>query len=81
MNRLTEIHEILDYLELVYKHPRNVSRKIEKDSSCRTVVITDNIFLVRKWGNEQTDRYTRNLKLFRIGIQTSQEYLQNIWER
>ena len=48
VNELTDRHtEILNYLELVYKHPRNVYRKFEKDSSCRTVVITDNLFYVR----------------------------------
>ena len=53
MNRLTDIQEILNYSELVYKHPQNISRKFEKDSSSRTGVITDNLYLVRQWDNEQ----------------------------
>ena len=75
MIRLTDIKENWDYLELVYKHPRNVSRKFEKDSSSRTGDITDNLFSVRMWGNEKTDRHTRNLKLFEISVQISQECL------
>merc|ERR1711954_478975 len=30
-NRLTDIQEIQNYLELVYKHPRNVSKGFQKD--------------------------------------------------
>ena len=30
-NRLTDIQEIQNYLEIVYQHPRNVSKKIQKD--------------------------------------------------
>ena len=59
MNRLTDIQQILNHLELVYKHPGNVSRKFEKDSLSRTRDITDNLILVRKLGNEQTDRHTK----------------------
>ena len=36
MNRLKNIQEILDYFELVQKHPRIVSQKFEKDSSSTT---------------------------------------------
>ena len=36
MNRLTDIQEIGNYLELVYKHPRNVTKKFQKDISSRT---------------------------------------------
>ena len=39
MNRLTDIQEILNYFELVQKHPRNVSREFEEDSSSRTTDI------------------------------------------
>ena len=81
MNWLTDIQEIWNYLELVYKHPKNVSRKFEKDSSSRTGDITDNLFSVRKWGNEQTNRHTKKLKLFEPNVQTSTECLQKIWER
>ena len=33
---LTDIKEICNYLELVYKHPRNVSKRFQKDISYRT---------------------------------------------
>ena len=81
MNRPTDIHQIWYNLELVYKHLRNVSRKFDKDSSPRTGAITDNLLLVRKWGKEQTDRHKGNLESFTISMQTSQKYLQKIWER
>ena len=29
-----------------------------------TGYITDNLISVRKWGNEQTERHTRNIKFF-----------------
>ena len=64
MNRLADIQEILNYLTWVYKYPRNISRKFEKESSSRIEDITDNLFWVRKGGNEQTDKHTRNLKIF-----------------
>ena len=35
-NRLTDIQEIRKHLEIVYKHIRNVSKKIQKDISSRT---------------------------------------------
>ena len=38
------------------------------------------IISVMKWGNEQTDRNTQNLKLFRTSVQTSQECLKKICE-
>ena len=81
MNRLTDVQEISNYLKLIYKHPQNISRKFEKDSPSRTWDITDNLFEVRKWGNERTERHTRNMKLFGTNVQTPQEYLQKIWER
>ena len=34
--KLTNIQEIQTYLELVYKHPRNVSKRFQKDISSRT---------------------------------------------
>ena len=81
MNRPTDIQEIWNYSELAGKHPRNVSRKFEKDSSSRTGDITDNLILVRIWGNEQSNRHTRNLQLSKTNIQTSPEYFQKIWKR
>ena len=38
-------------------------------------ISTVEIISVMKWGNEQTDRNTLNLKLFRTSVQTSQECL------
>ena len=69
-----------NYLELMCKHCRNVSRKFEKDSSSWSGDIIYTLISVRKWGLEQTDRHTRNLKLFGTSVQTSQECLQKIWE-
>ena len=40
-----------------------------------------NIISVRKWGNEQTDRHTRNMKLFWTSAGTSKECLPKIWKR
>ena len=34
-------------------------------------ISTVEIISVIKWGNEQTDRNTQNLKLFRTSVQTS----------
>ena len=75
MNELTDRQDIWNYLELMYKHPRNISRKAENNSSSRTGDITDNINSVRNWGNEKSDRHTKNLKL---SIQISPEYPQKI---
>ena len=44
-------------------------------------LFTVNIISVRKWGNEQTDRHTRNMKLFWTSAETSKEYLPKIWKR
>ena len=64
MTRLTDIQDIWNYLELMCKRCRNICRKFEKDSWSRTIDITDNLISVRKWGNEQTGRHTKNwLKL------------------
>ena len=75
MNRQSNIKEIWDYLELMYKHPRNVSRKFEKASSSKTGDILDTLISVRMWGHEQTDRQTRYLELFETNVQTSRDDL------
>ena len=80
MYRPTDMQEILNYLDLVYKYTGNISRKFEKGSSSRTGDIIDNLISVRKWGNEQTNRHTRNLKLFGTSVETSHECLPKIWE-
>ena len=36
MNRQTDIQEFQNYLEIVYKHPRNVSKRFQKDIYSRT---------------------------------------------
>ena len=36
------------------------------------------LILIRKKGNGQTDRHTRNVKPFGSNVQTPQEYLQKI---
>ena len=36
MNRLTDIQDIQHYLELEYIHPRNVSKRFQKDILSRT---------------------------------------------
>ena len=57
MNRLTDIQEIWNYLELVDKHPRIVSRKFEKDSSTKigNIQYKPNFSKeVRQWSDWQT---------------------------
>ena len=66
MNRLTDMQNNWNYLELVNKYPKNISRKFENDCSSKTGVITDNPFSARKWGNEQTDRHAIYMKVFEI---------------
>ena len=53
MIRPTDMQEILNHFEVMYKNPRNVYRKFEKDSSSRTGY---NNFSkeVRQWTNWQT---------------------------
>ena len=77
MNRVTDIKEPWNQLELVYKHPRNVSRNLKKIDHLEL----DNIISERLWGNEQTDRHMKNQRLLRTSVQTSRECLQKIWER
>ena len=36
MNRQTDIQEFRNYLEIVYKRPRNASKRFQKDISSRT---------------------------------------------
>ena len=60
MNRLIDIQEIWDYFELMYKNPKISAKKLKKIAHLEL----DNTILVRIWGNEQTDRHTRNRKTF-----------------
>ena len=129
MSRLTDIQEISNHVKVEYKHPRNLSKKIQihidhpeqeislflynfskevskiidwktykkfvticinipvmppenlrKLAHSELEISKDNLISVRKWGNDQTDRHTRNLKLFVTNVHTSQECLQKIWE-
>ena len=77
MNILTDIKETLNFFELVQKHLRNVSRKFENIAHLQLEISKDNLISVRKWGNEHTDRHTRNL-IFLANAETSQEYLPKI---
>ena len=57
MNRLTDIQEIWNYLKLVHKHPRNVSRNFENDSATRTGDLQYYLNFckeVRQWTDGQT---------------------------
>ena len=75
-NIQTDRHtKVLKLPEIMHRHPQNIFRIFEKDSSSRTGYINDNLFSVRKWGNEHTDRHARNMKLFETNIQTSPEYI------
>ena len=72
------IEKILNYLKIVHKQPKNISRKFERDSSTRTGDMTDNLFSVRKGVNEENDRHTRNVKSFKISVPKSQKCRQKI---
>ena len=65
----------------MYKHLKIVSRKFEKESSSRTRDIRDNLISGKNGGNEQTERHTKNLKLFETVVQTSPECTKKILER
>ena len=59
-------------------HIAGISPENLRDSSARTKDITDNLISVRKWGNEQTDRHTKNLILFETSVQNTKECLPKI---
>ena len=67
-------------LKYCTKIPEMSPGNLEKISHPELNISKDNLISVRNWGNEQTDRHTRNLKLFGTNVQTSQECLQKIWE-
>ena len=48
---------------------------LKKIAHLELEISTVNIIIVMKWGNEQTNRQTRNMKLFGINVQTSPDYL------
>ena len=57
------------------------SENLEKISHPELDISKDIGIWVRKWGNEHTDRHTRNMKLFRTSAHMSKECLQKIWKR
>ena len=48
----------------VQKIPEMSPENLKKISHPELDISKDNLISVRNWGNEQTDRHTRNLKLF-----------------
>ena len=48
---------------------------LEKISHPELNISKDNLISVRNWDNEQTDRHTRNLKLFGTCVHKSKENL------
>ena len=53
---------------------------LEKISHPELNISKDNLISVRNWGNEQTERHTRNLKLFGTDEEISKECVQKILE-
>ena len=72
------MQEIFNYLELCTDIPGASPEKLIKLAYSELDISTVKIISVRKWGNEQTDRHTRNVKLFRTSAQMSKECLQKI---
>ena len=68
---LTDRQEIWNYLKYCTKLPEMSPENLEKIAHLELVIIIS----ARKWGNEQTDRHTRNLKLFWTSKETCQECL------
>ena len=81
MNRLTHIQEIQHFWNLCTDIPGMSQEKFRKPAHSELEISTVNLIPVMKWGNEQTARHIRNLKIFGTYVQTSQEYLQKILER
>ena len=65
-------------LKYCKKIPGMFSKNMKKIAHLQLDISNDNLFSVRKGGNEQTDRHKRNLKLFGTSVQTSKEYVQKI---
>ena len=65
MNKPTDIQEIWNNWELMYKHPRNISRKFELAYPVLEIstIIT---ILVSKWGNEQPDKTYKKSDYFEL---------------
>ena len=60
MNRLTDIQEIWNYIEFVYKHPRISWENLRKIAHPEVEISTINQLSVRKWGNEQIEYFIMN---------------------
>ena len=78
MNRLRDIQEFFHKCKNI---PGMSPENLKKIAHLELEISKDNLISVRKGDNEQTDRHTRNLKLFGTSVQTSQGCLQKISER
>ena len=54
------------------------SENLKKIAHLELQIAKDILIPVRNRGNEQTDRHTRNVKLFGTSVETSKECLQKI---
>ena len=63
-------------MEVVKKYPMNDSKNFLDISYPELDISNVNWFSVGKYGNDQTERHKRNLKLFGTSVQTSQECLK-----
>ena len=54
---------------------------MKKIAHLQLEISKDNLFSVRKGGNEQTDRHGKFFELLGSGVGTSQEFIQKISER
>ena len=52
----------------VQKSQKYFQENLKKISHPELNISKDNLISVRNWGNEQTDRHTRNLKLFGTNV-------------
>ena len=62
INRLRDIQEILNNLELVYNYLRKCPENFKKNYYPELEISKNNLTSVGKWDNEKTERQTRNLK-------------------
>ena len=66
MNRPKDIQEIWNILKYCTKIPEMSPENLEKISHPELDISKDNLISVRNWGNEQTDRHTRNPKFLEL---------------
>ena len=81
MRQWTDWHTYKKY-KIVLNYCRNIQgispENLKKIAHLQLEISKDNLISVRKWGNEQTDRHTINLKLSGTNVQTPQEYPENL---